>query len=46
MKHTARALRSKLANCYATCRPEGAIVATTAAKRWEGEPVRVLDLNT
>ncbi|MFG2895087.1 hypothetical protein [Streptomyces sp. NPDC048248] len=26
-------------------RPDGAIVATTAVKRWEGEPVRVLDLN-
>ncbi|MBT2404583.1 hypothetical protein J7I97_19865 [Streptomyces sp. ISL-87] len=27
-------------------RPDGAIVATTAPKRWEGEPVRVLDLNS
>ncbi|MFC9760057.1 hypothetical protein [Streptomyces sp. NPDC056921] len=27
-------------------RPDGAIIATTAPKRWEGEPVRVLDLNT
>ncbi|MFD4242328.1 hypothetical protein ACFWP3_12135 [Streptomyces sp. NPDC058525] len=26
-------------------RPDGAVVATTFAKRWEGEPVRVLDLN-
>ncbi|MFI2077583.1 hypothetical protein [Streptomyces triculaminicus] len=26
-------------------RPDGAIIATTAPKRWEGEPVRVLDLN-
>jgi hypothetical protein len=26
-------------------RPDGAIVATTVPKRWEGEPVRVLDLN-
>ncbi|MGA4846646.1 hypothetical protein ACOBQB_10390 [Streptomyces sp. G5(2025)] len=26
-------------------RPDGAIVATTAPKRWDGEPVRVLDLN-
>lgn len=25
-------------------RPDGAIVATTSPKRWEGEPVRVLDL--
>ncbi|MFG3001558.1 hypothetical protein [Streptomyces sp. NPDC048340] len=25
-------------------RPDGAIVATTDPKRWEGEPVRVLDL--
>ncbi|WP_425580268.1 hypothetical protein [Streptomyces polychromogenes] len=25
-------------------RPEGAIVATTEPKRWDGEPVRVLDL--
>ncbi|QNA78562.1 hypothetical protein C8250_042280 [Streptomyces sp. So13.3] len=25
-------------------RPDGAIVATTAANRWEGQPVRVLDL--
>lgn len=25
-------------------RPEGAVVATTAPKRWVGEPVRVLDL--
>ncbi|MFE0646653.1 hypothetical protein ACFW2Y_34405 [Streptomyces sp. NPDC058877] len=25
-------------------RPEGAIVATTMPKRWEGQPVRVLDL--
>ena len=25
-------------------RPDGAIIATTAPKRWEGEPVRVLDL--
>ncbi|MFD6227244.1 hypothetical protein ACFWFZ_10220 [Streptomyces sp. NPDC060232] len=25
-------------------RPDGAIVATTTPKRWEGEPVRVLDL--
>lgn len=25
-------------------RPDGAIVATTFPKRWEGEPVRVLDL--
>ncbi|WTG05870.1 hypothetical protein OHA19_40515 (plasmid) [Streptomyces sp. NBC_00012] len=27
-------------------RPNGAIIATTAPKRWEGEAVRVLDLNT
>ncbi|MEV7441514.1 hypothetical protein AB0O22_10230 [Streptomyces sp. NPDC091204] len=26
-------------------RPDGAIVATTFAKRWVGEPVRVLDLS-
>ncbi|UQA91282.1 hypothetical protein K9S39_04770 [Streptomyces halobius] len=26
-------------------RPDGAIVATTAPKRWDGEPVRILDLN-
>ncbi|AJT63280.1 hypothetical protein T261_1594 [Streptomyces lydicus] len=26
-------------------RPDGAIVATTAPKRWDGEPVRGLDLN-
>ncbi|WP_307843153.1 hypothetical protein [Streptomyces triculaminicus] len=26
-------------------RPDGAIIATTVPKRWEGEPVRVLDLN-
>ncbi|MFG2827365.1 hypothetical protein ACGFWI_07855 [Streptomyces sp. NPDC048434] len=26
-------------------RPDGAIVATTAPKRWDGEPVCVLDLN-
>ncbi|MDQ0943395.1 hypothetical protein QFZ67_005100 [Streptomyces sp. V1I1] len=26
-------------------RPDGAIVATTEPKRWDGEPVRVLDLN-
>ena len=26
-------------------RPDGAVVATTAPKRWEGESVRVLDLN-
>ncbi|MEW2576722.1 hypothetical protein [Streptomyces syringium] len=26
-------------------RPDGAVVATTAPKRWQGEPVRVLDLN-
>ncbi|MGW2107629.1 hypothetical protein [Streptomyces sp. NPDC001948] len=26
-------------------RPDGAIIATTAPQRWEGEPVRVLDLN-
>ncbi|MFD8978427.1 hypothetical protein [Streptomyces sp. NPDC059564] len=25
-------------------RPEGAIVATTLPKRWEGRPVRILDL--
>ncbi|MFE5560246.1 hypothetical protein [Streptomyces sp. NPDC056544] len=25
-------------------RPEGAIVATTVPKRWEGQPVRILDL--
>lgn len=25
-------------------RPAGAIVATTAPKRWEGQPVRILDL--
>lgn len=25
-------------------RPEGAIVATTMPKRWEGQPVRILDL--
>ncbi|MFE0193720.1 hypothetical protein [Streptomyces sp. NPDC059008] len=25
-------------------RPDGAIIATTAPKRWEGQPVRVLDL--
>ncbi|GLV88504.1 hypothetical protein Slala03_81930 [Streptomyces lavendulae subsp. lavendulae] len=25
-------------------RPEGAIVATTMPKRWEGRPVRILDL--
>ncbi|MFB7919201.1 hypothetical protein [Streptomyces sp. NPDC056061] len=27
-------------------RPDGAVIATTAPKRWEGEPVRVLDLNS
>ncbi|MFI7103227.1 hypothetical protein ACIBK8_28205 [Streptomyces sp. NPDC050161] len=27
-------------------RPGGAIVATTAPHRWEGEPVRVLDLSS
>lgn len=27
-------------------RPDGAIIATTAPNRWEGEPVRVLELNT
>ncbi|GAA3478207.1 hypothetical protein GCM10018966_027370 [Streptomyces yanii] len=26
-------------------RPDGAIIATIAPKRWQGEPVRVLDLN-
>ncbi|ARF59703.1 hypothetical protein [Streptomyces gilvosporeus] len=26
-------------------RPDGAIIATTAPKQWDGEPVRVLDLN-
>ncbi|WP_406496091.1 hypothetical protein OG936_18830 [Streptomyces sp. NBC_00846] len=26
-------------------RPDGAIIATTVPTRWEGEPVRVLDLN-
>lgn len=26
-------------------RPDGAIVATTAPKRWEDEPVSILDLN-
>ncbi|MGW7003684.1 hypothetical protein ACWGCW_12845 [Streptomyces sp. NPDC054933] len=26
-------------------RPDGAIIATTEPSRWEGEPVRVLDLN-
>ncbi|MEW1724340.1 hypothetical protein [Streptomyces sp. NPDC093109] len=26
-------------------RPDGAIIATTAPKRWDGRPVRVLDLN-
>ncbi|WP_177328374.1 hypothetical protein OH786_38560 (plasmid) [Streptomyces atratus] len=26
-------------------RPGGAIIATTAPKLWEGEPVRVPDLN-
>lgn len=26
-------------------RPDGAIIATTAPKRWNGQPVRVLDLN-
>ncbi|WP_442817453.1 hypothetical protein [Streptomyces sp. NBC_01216] len=26
-------------------RPDGAVVATTTPGRWEGEPVRVLDLN-
>ncbi|MFE4540736.1 hypothetical protein ACFRKB_37665 [Streptomyces scopuliridis] len=26
-------------------RPDGAIVATTVPKRWDGRPVRVLDLN-
>lgn len=26
-------------------RPDGAIIATTAPGRWEGEAVRVLDLN-
>ncbi|MFF4647697.1 hypothetical protein [Streptomyces sp. NPDC001389] len=25
-------------------RPDGAVVATTSPKRWEGQPVRVLDL--
>ncbi|WP_329391463.1 hypothetical protein OG625_40115 (plasmid) [Streptomyces sp. NBC_01351] len=25
-------------------RPDGAIVATTVPKRWEGQPVRILDL--
>ncbi|MFG2986138.1 hypothetical protein ACGFYQ_33635 [Streptomyces sp. NPDC048258] len=25
-------------------RPEGAVIATTAPKRWAGQPVRVLDL--
>ncbi|MFD3876038.1 hypothetical protein [Streptomyces sp. NPDC058623] len=27
-------------------RPEGAIVATTLPKRWEGRPVRILDLTS
>lgn len=27
-------------------RPDGAVIATMAPKRWEGEAVRVLDLNT
>jgi hypothetical protein len=27
-------------------RPDGAVVATTDAKRWDGQPVRVLDLTT
>ncbi|MFF8918877.1 hypothetical protein ACF08M_37635 [Streptomyces sp. NPDC015032] len=27
-------------------RPDGAVIATTTPKRWEGEPVRVLDLNS
>ncbi|MCS0605226.1 hypothetical protein NX794_29035 [Streptomyces sp. LP11] len=27
-------------------RPDGAVIATTAPDRWEGEPVRVLDLNS
>ncbi|WP_326615497.1 hypothetical protein OIE62_41590 (plasmid) [Streptomyces scopuliridis] len=26
-------------------RPDGAIIATTIPKRWDGRPVRVLDLN-
>ncbi|MBT2452477.1 hypothetical protein J7F03_36590 [Streptomyces sp. ISL-43] len=26
-------------------RPEGAVIATTSPKRWEGEAVRVLDLS-
>ncbi|MFD5557645.1 hypothetical protein ACFWIA_27865 [Streptomyces sp. NPDC127068] len=26
-------------------RPDGAVVATIVPKRWDGEPVRVLDLN-
>lgn len=26
-------------------RPDGAIITTTVPKRWQGEPVRVLDLN-
>ncbi|MFD8916276.1 hypothetical protein ACFV0Y_00460 [Streptomyces sp. NPDC059569] len=26
-------------------RPDGAVVATTVPARWDGEPVRVLDLN-
>ncbi|WP_370424296.1 hypothetical protein AB8O64_36710 (plasmid) [Streptomyces sp. QH1-20] len=26
-------------------RPDGAVIATTAPKRWQDEPVRVLDLN-
>lgn len=26
-------------------RPDGAVVATTFPKRWDGEPVRILDLN-
>lgn len=27
-------------------RPDGAVLATTAPERWEGEPVRVLDLSS
>ncbi|WP_189305540.1 hypothetical protein [Streptomyces albospinus] len=27
-------------------RPEGAIVGTTDAQRWHGQPVRVLDLGS
>ncbi|OEJ35718.1 hypothetical protein [Streptomyces subrutilus] len=43
-QETWAAAQSRYAARPTADRPDGAVVATTSPKRWEGEPVRILDL--